>query len=78
MTEEPVWPESVTAAPPDVQRAMELDRRRGVDFRSRLDPEELCAICGRRRGDHWGRRTALAPQKLGHQFRPVSQPKAQS
>lgn len=41
------------------------------DFRSRLDPTETCGLCGKPRGAHWGRRSSLAPQKLGHQWRPV-------
>jgi len=41
------------------------------DFRARIDGNEPCGLCGKPRKDHWGRRNGLAPQKLGHQWRPV-------
>lgn len=40
------------------------------DFRARLDRDERCGVCGLPRHRHWGRRNGLAPQKLGHQWRP--------
>jgi hypothetical protein len=42
-----------------------------TDFRARLDGTESCGLCGKPRTAHWGRRNALAPQKLGHQWRPA-------
>jgi hypothetical protein len=44
-------------------------------WKARLDTTEPCGVCGRPRKDHWGRRNALAAQKLGHQWRPVDQSK---
>jgi hypothetical protein len=45
-------------------------------WKSRINGDEACGICGRPRRDHWGRRDGLAPQKLGHQWRPVSKQQA--
>jgi hypothetical protein len=47
-----------------------------VYWKSRIDAQEPCGMCGRARRDHWGRRSALAPQKLGHQWRPVDSEEA--
>ena len=40
-------------------------------WKAKIDGQEPCGICGRKRKDHWGRASALEPQKLGHQWRPV-------
>jgi hypothetical protein len=42
-----------------------------TDFRSKLDGNEPCGLCGLPRRLHWGRRNGLAPQKLSHQWRPA-------
>jgi hypothetical protein len=49
-----------------------------TDFRAKLDGAEPCSICGKPRRLHWGRRNAMAPHKLGHQWRPAEPHKAPS
>jgi hypothetical protein len=41
-----------------------------LHWKARIDGNEPCAICGQLRKNHWGRRNGLAPQQLGHQWRP--------